>query len=51
MSEEHWNLIPSVGNYIKNVMKFSGYDMKSAIVKLKQTQELNLQDQCLKTKL
>ena len=41
ISEELWNLIPAAGNYIKNIMKYSGFDTKSAIVKLKQTQELD----------
>ena len=33
ISEELWNLIPAAG--------YSGFDTKSAIVKLKQTQELD----------
>ena len=41
ISEELWNLIPAAGSYIKNIMKYSGFDTKSAIVKLKQTQELD----------
>ena len=35
-----WNIIPPRGLYLKNIMKFSGYDRRESILKLKSKDEI-----------
>ena len=38
--ETFWTMFPPSGNYIKNILKFSGYDTPESIIKLKDEAEL-----------
>ena len=40
LPEALWTMFPPSGNYIKNILKFSGYDTPESIIKLKDEAEL-----------
>ncbi len=40
LPEAFWTMFPPSGNYIKNILKFSGYDTPESIIKLKDEAEL-----------
>jgi hypothetical protein len=35
-----WNIFPPQSNYLKNILKYSGYETYESIVKLKEKEEL-----------
>lgn len=37
---ELWNIFPPQGNYLKNILKYSGYETYESIIKLKEKEEL-----------
>ena len=39
--EQLWDIIPPAGNYIKNIMKFSGYETIDSVATLKRKDELD----------
>jgi hypothetical protein len=38
--EELWNIFPPRGQYIKHILKFSGYETIESVLKLRQKEEL-----------